>query len=292
MLHLTPFPRRLLCLTLTLFLLLPLPARAEEIIGGEDSGLVNLLLIGRDNEADSCSRADCIILCTLRPQTRLITVTSFLRDLYVPIPGHEDNRLNAAYALGGMALLRQTLEESFGLHIDGCIDVDFNQFSRIIDLLGGVEVELRQDEADFINGKTDSHLTEGPSLLTGQQALIYSRIRKLDSDGDFSRTARQRKVLFSLLERYRSASLLTVLSVIADALPMIDTDLQKRQILSLGSTLFPVLRDPVIVSQRVPEDDSFSYRRIRNMEVLWADIPALRQQLRESLLPSGSTPAG
>lgn len=283
-------PRRWLCLFLALLLLPPLPARASgtepesTLIGGEDSGLINILLIGRDGGEDAVSRSDSIILCSFRPETRQITITSFLRDLYVPIPGMEGNRINAAYAYGGVSLLRQTMEENFDLYLDGCIEVDFSQFSQIIDILGGVTIELRQDEAETINKQVPGTLTEGTHCLTGEQALAYSRIRKLDKDGDFSRTGRQRKLLTSLLESYRSADLLTVLSVIMDTLPMVTTDLSKREIFRLAAKLFPFLEDPVVVSQRIPADGSYAYRRVRDMEVLIADAEEVKRQLRESLL--------
>lgn len=275
------FVHRLLCILLVLCLLCPLPASAAE----KDS-LIHILLVGRDESQDAVSRSDSIILCSFQPDTNRITITSFLRDLYVPIPGMEENRINAAYACGGLSLLRQTVEENFDVAIDGCIDVDFSQFSQIIDILGGVTLELRQDEADAINARVSGDLTEGTHLLSGEQALAYSRIRNLDSDGDFSRTGRQRKLLTSLLDSYRNANLLTILSLLMEALPMVSTDLENRQVIALAAKLFPFLRDPVVSSQRLPADGSFTYRRIRGMEVLTADMEDLRQQLHQSLLPA------
>lgn len=279
--------RRLLCLLSALLLLCPLQvsAGATTVTDTAEPELIHLLLVGRDERVDAVSRSDSIILCSFHPDSKRITITSFLRDLYVPIPGMEDNRINAAYACGGMELLQQTMEKNFGLSIDGCISVDFSQFSQIIDVLGGVTIELRQDEADAINKRVAGSLTEGTQLLTGEQALAYSRIRNLDSDGDFSRTQRQRKLLTSLLDSYRNANLLTILSVIMDALPMISTDLENRQIFALAAKLFPFLNDPQIVSQRMPADGTFRYQRIRGMEVLEADMEKLKQQLHQSFLP-------
>lgn len=256
------------------------------LIGGEGSGLINILLIGQDRREESGGRSDCVILCSFHPESRQVTITSFLRDLYVEIPGYESNRLNAAYAHGGMELLQQTMEKNFEVSIDGCIEADFSHFSQIIDILGGVTIELRQDEADAINKTVPGTLTEGTHLLGGNQALAYSRIRNLDKDGDFSRTLRQRKLLSSLLDSYRNASLLTVLSVVVDTLPMISTNLSKKQILVLAATLFPMLDNPGIKSQRIPQDGAYSYSTIRNMEVLTADMDTIRKHLRESLLPS------
>lgn len=261
------------------------PVSADsDLIGGKDSSMINILLIGQDRrEEESISRADSIILCTFRPEEKKIIVTSFLRDLYVKISGHQDNRLNAAYALGGMELMTKTIEENFCLQIDGCVEADFSQFPQIIDILGGVSIELRQDEADSINRAVPGTLTEGIQVLNGTQALAYSRIRNLDSDGDFSRTARQRKLISSLLESYRDANLLTILSIVVDTLPMITTDLSKKQILRLTAKLFPLLDSPQFLNQRVPADGTYKYQRIRNMEVLTADMESIRKQLRDTL---------
>lgn len=275
--------RRLLCMLLVLCLLSPTPAGAAQTASEEDSSLIHILLVGRDASQDAVSRSDSMILCSFQPETNRIVLTSFLRDLYVPIPGREENRINAAYACGGLTLLRQTVEENFDLEIDGCIDVDFSQFSQIIDILGGVTLELRQDEAEAINSRVSGDLTEGIHLLSGEQALAYSRIRNLDSDGDFSRTSRQRKLLTSLLDSYRNANLLTILSLLTEALPMISTDLENRQIISLAAKLYPFLHDPVVVSQRLPADGTYTYQRIRGMEVLVADMGELRQQLKQAL---------
>ena len=277
--------RRLMCLLLVFCLLSPIHAGAAQPASQEEDDLIHLLLVGRDESQDDVSRSDSMILCSFQPETNRIVLTSFLRDLYVPIPGREENRINAAYACGGLTLLKQTVEENFDLDIDGCIDVDFSQFSQIIDILGGVTLELRQDEADAINARVEGALTEGIHLLSGEQALAYSRIRNLDSDGDFSRTGRQRKLLTSLLDSYRNANLLTILSLLTQALPMISTDLENRQVIALAGKLYPFLHDPVVVSQRLPADGTYHYRRIRGMEVLTADMEQLRQQLHQSLYP-------
>lgn len=262
-------------------------ANGDGLVGGKDSGLTNILLIGQDSSADAASRSDCVILCSFRPESGEITITSFLRDLYVEIPGHRANRINAAYAFGGMALLQQTIQEDFGVFIDGCMEVDFANFPKIIDALGGVTLELRQDEADSINQTLFGNLTEGKNVLNGEQALAYSRIRNLDTDGDFSRTNRQRKLLSSLLDSYQNANLLTILSVVLDTLPMVSTNLDNKQILRLTTKLFPLLKNPTVHSQRIPGDGQYRYKTIRGMSVLVADMDKIREQLQHSLLEFG-----
>lgn len=248
-----------------------------------DRKIVNILLIGQDRrEGESQVRSDSMILCTFQKETGQLTMTSFLRDLYVPIPGHSSNRINAAYSFGGSRLLKQTIEENFSVTIDGCVEVDFQQFSQIIDLLGGVSMELRQDEAEIINQETGSSLSEGTYTLTGQQALTYSRIRSLDLDGDFSRTNRQRKVMSALLDAYRKASPSRLLPLVGQVLPMITTDLNHGQILLLALELAPHLSDARIVSQRIPADGTFTDDTINGMSVLVADMEAARQLLQET----------
>ena len=256
-------------------------------LGTRESNVVNILLIGQDSrEGESQARSDSMILCTLDREADRLTTTSFLRDLYLPIPGHGSNRINAAYSFGGMPLLKQTLEENFGITIDGAIEVDFQQFSRIIDMLGGVSIELRQDEAEFLNRETGSDLTEGTHTLTGHQALTYSRIRSLDADGDFSRTNRQRKVITALLGSYRNVRFSELIPTINTLLPMISTDLNQAQILLYALEVLPALSDAQITSQRVPADGTYTDQTIDGMSVLVADMDTARQLLRESLQKS------
>lgn len=257
----------------------------SELIGGTGSGIVNILLIGQDRrEGEETARSDSMILCTYHRKTGNVTMTSFLRDLYVPIPGHHDNRINAAYSEGGAPLLDRTLRENFDLHIDGNIEVDFSQFSQIIDLLGGVQLELREDEAAEINKETGSTLSAGVQLLNGEQALTYARIRKLDADGDFSRTNRQRKLMNALLGSYRNIKWKDLLPLMDELLPLISTDMNYGKLVLLAMEILPKLSGAQITSQRIPADGTFTDAKIDGMAVLSADLEANRQLLRETLL--------
>jgi len=257
----------------------------DDRIGGPNSGLINILLIGQDaREGETQSRSDSMILCTYNKNAQKMTMTSFLRDLYVPIPGHGSNRINAAYSYGGAALLQKTIDQNFNIAIDGYVEVDFSHFSDIIDSMGGVELELRQDEADVINQQTGSSLTEGTQLLDGFQALTYSRIRSLDIDGDFSRTNRQRKVINALADSLRGSSIKELTPVISKILPMITTDLSRGQLLLYAVEILPHLSKMEILSQSIPAEGTFTDKTIDGMAVLDADMNAQRQHLENTLL--------
>ena len=259
----------------------PLP-EAQTQIGGQDT--IHILLVGQDRQGNETrARSDSMILCTVHKKDRTLTLTSFLRDLYVQIPGYRSNRLNAAYAAGGMKLLGQTLEKNFGITPHGTIEVDFTRFAELIDLLGGVDLSLRSDEATFINAATGGDLTEGSWRLTGAQALAYARIRKLDADGDFSRTQRQRNLLTALFAAYRSAGLAQILSLLEEALPMLTTDLTREELWDLAAQLVPLLPNLEIRSQFIPVEGTYSYKTIRNMAVLVADLEAARNLLQETI---------
>lgn len=252
-------------------------------------GMFHILLIGQDSQDGGTSaRSDSMILCSYDISGKKLFLTSFLRDLYVPIPGHERNRINAAYAFGGSKLLQQTLEENFDLQIDGTVEVDFSQFSQIVDLLGGVTIPLRSDEARVINEKTGSNLSEGNHVLNGQQALAYSRIRKLDADGDFSRTSRQRTVVEAIVDSYRNAGSTTVLRLLYRLIPMIRTDMQTGQILALAVSVVPNLSQTRIVSQHIPAAGTYTDQTIDGMAVLVPDLEKCTALLHDAFQPDSS----
>lgn len=255
------------------------------LIGGKGSGIVNILLIGQDREeGEERARSDSMILCSFNKKTKQLTMTSFLRDLYVKIPGFGSNRINAAYTFGGMELLDRTIRENFGVYIDANVEVDFAQFAQIVDTLGGVEIELRADEAAHITQKTGIETQEGKQLLNGEQALTYSRIRKLDADGDFARTNRQRKVLSAVIDTYEGAGLGEILDTVDVLFPMVNTDINPLEMVKYVVDLFPVLSGEELVSQRIPADGAYENRSIDGMSVLVADLDAARQMLRTTLI--------
>ena len=252
------------------------PVRTEPE-AAPDAEIRNILLIGRDGTS-APARSDTVILCSFDPGARRLTLTSILRDLWVPIPGHGEDRINAAYALGGSALLAQTLEEAFGIPIHGTAETDFESFARITDLLGGVDLELREDEAEEISRVTGTDLAGGLRHLNGPQALAFARIRKLDPDGDFSRTRRQRRLLEAMYTALQDLSPGQRLTLARKLYPLISTDLTLSDLLSMAPALLPIMDNGELLTQHVPQE--YRDRRILGKAVLEADreqIAALLQ---------------
>ena len=256
-----------------------------QTIGGEDD-IVNILLIGQDRRPGEVrTRSDSLILVTFNKVKKTITLTSFMRDLYVDFPpGYLDNRINVAYYFEGMEFLNETLELNFGVVVDANFEVDFDQFRNLIDLLGGVELELTAAEAQYINTKMGKEcVQEGKNRLTGTQALWHARNRSSGGNGDFGRTNRQRDVLYALIDAYKSKSVAEAMGLLDDILPMLTTDLDRNELITYVMALFPMLAECEVITQGIPVEGSYYMANIRGMSVLVPDMEKNRQALIDSL---------
>ena len=180
-----------------------------------------------------------------------------------------------------MPLLDETLKLNFGVEIDGNIEVDFNRFTQLIDLVGGVDIALTDAEAAWlIRGGTS--VVPGMNHLTGEEALNYARIRKLDND--FGRTNRQRKVITSVLQSCKSSSVSTLMDLLNTALPMIATDMSEKEIMDLAMDLIPILPElKIVASQSIPAKGTYESARVKGMYVLVADMQANMDILNETI---------
>ena len=259
----------------------------------EVNELVNILLIGKDTGRDNNRKnSDVMILCTINKAAKTLTMTSFMRDIYVQIPGYDGNKLNACYPLGGIELLDACLEENFGVQVDANIVVDFSGFVKLIDLAGGVDIQLTQQEASHLNnnravgaGKNEKwYLKEGKNTLDGEQALAYVRIRYLGTDVE--RTNRQRKVVTALLEKARSMNPEELYALVKEGAGMLTTDMTDSQIWEYATEFVPMLTDLKIVSQRIPVDDSYNFSDVGRIgDCIIIDFDVNRKFLADTLHP-------
>lgn len=199
--------------------------------------VINVLLMGADRGTNA-GNTDVMMLVSLNKKTRELKLVSFLRDsyLYIDSPnGSYCSKLNAAFSMGGPECLLQTIENNYKIEIDNYVMVNFESFVEIIDAMGGVTVDVQKYEADYNYKKFKIELPYGENVtLNGKQALCFCRIRGCDSDGDVSRTRRQRQVIESIIDRVKTASIGDLNKYIDILLPYVDTGYSKTQILSLG----------------------------------------------------------
>lgn len=202
--------------------------------------VTNILLLGVDaraGEDSEASRADSMMLISLDSKNHTIKLTSFLRDTWIYIPSADKNqRLNAACTYGGYSGVVDTIEYNFGIKIDGYVVADFEMFKVMVDSIGGVEVEVTEKEANEVTNhpKRYGHVTldSGTYTLTGEQALAYCRIRKIDTD--WKRTERQRTVIQAIIKGLVSSGPFGAYKMASSVAPYIETDLSKSEIRSLA----------------------------------------------------------
>ena len=246
-----------------------------------DPWVKNILLIGVDDKkGGTVSRSDTMILVSIDRKHSQIKMTSFMRDTYVTIPGHGDEKLNAACVYGGPQLVVETIEYNFGVDIDNYVLVDFNAFRDVIDSLGGVTVQVEQREAEYINRTSKQNIEYGDNVtLNGEEALVYVRIRYLDSD--FYRTQRQRKVITAILSQVKKANPLDLIDTGKTVLSYVETDMNpvELSILAEGAVLMYMRYD--IIQSRVPFDNNYYSSTIGGSAVLTIDKAQTSEILKE-----------
>lgn len=243
----------------------------------------NILLIGVEALPQfGGSRSDTMILISVNSKDKKIYMTSLMRDMYVQIPGYADAKLNSAYSYGGAPLLVDTIERNLQVKIDGYVMVGFESFEWIIDRLGGVEITLTAEEAEYL--RTTRYITKeeyrnvvaGPQVLNGNQVLGYCRVRKVPTangtHSDFGRTERQRTVLKKLFEKYKDNNVFTLLSVLNDCLPLVTTNISKADMQNLLET---VVEDRILSLDtfRIPASGTYESTTIAGLDVIivkWA----------------------
>ena len=262
----------------------------------KEDGVVNVLLIGNDSrENGEDGRSDAMILLSISNKTKKIYMTSLLRDMYVDIPGHDGNRLNAAYSFGGAELLMETIEQNLDITVNRYVLVNFEAFANLVDAVGGIELDLTSEEIEYVNGYlveyniltnrpqgTDNMDTSVSGLvhLNGPQALAYSRNRYLGTD--FGRTDRQRKVLTAVIHKLPSALVTNPKGLMDGLLPNLTTNLTRGECFSLSLMAGKMLTYD-IESDSIPQPGTYRDVTIRKMAVLEVDFDANIQYLKEKL---------
>lgn len=248
-------------------------------------GEYRLLIVGVDtDDAGIKGRSDTMILAVLNTRLKTLKLISFMRDLYVTIPGRGHNRLNAAYVYGGQELLRRTLEENFGVVADAYLAVNYSLMTELVDAIGGVELTVEEYELKPLNGILRYYnyqreipedegvlAASGTRILTGLQAMSYARIRKVDSD--FERVGRQQRVLEAIYTRLRQLPVDRLGQIILSFIGRVSTDISMSDALNLLQDLLQA-GDLRISALSIPVNKSFSSKMIRKAYFL---VPNLKK---------------
>ncbi len=222
----------------------------------KDMRIKNIALFGTDaRENIDGGRSDTIIIASVNPKNGEIKLISIARDTYVEIPGHGQTKINHAYAYGGAELAVKTLNLNFGLDITDFVSVNFDQLTEIVDILGGIDVEITENERQEFNRiiaeTTNETLSESGFVhLNGAQTLCYSRIRKSDSDD--ARTERQREVLELIFNKMLDVSPLQYPSIVRELMPYVTTSLSTEEILQLAGVM--ITKNPTMQTCGLPNE--------------------------------------
>lgn len=247
-----------------------------------DQNITNIMLVGQAaREGEEHLIADTMILCSINRETKTLTMTSLMRDLrlvwpeYIDINGKPhtgNNRINMAYNMGyrwagnnskgGMDVLAGIVEYNFGVKVDHTIEVNFNTFQQVMEMMEGVTVTINQEEIDYLQknypeSNTAKTLEPGVVRLSPYLALGYARMRKV-GHGDFERTERQRKVITSMLWELAHMNIFEINKMFTTLLPSIVTDMTNEQITNYALEFIPMIKDIKIQSQRIPFDGTYS----------------------------------
>ncbi|NLC17616.1 MAG: LCP family protein [Clostridiales bacterium] len=261
--------------------------------GKKEKGVYNILVLGEEaiGQGAGRGRTDVIIIATINTNTKSLKLTSLMRDTLVKIPGYKENKLNVVYELGGIDLMYKTLAQNFDIHLDGSVLVNFKNFEKIIDELGGLEITLTAAEAkylrttNYISNPEYRTVVEGKQLMNGNQVLGYSRIRKraaiTGNNNDYGRTDRHRIILNAIFEKCKSKDKVELAGLMLKFLPMLTTDIDANGFetlldayLQTGATSIEQLR--------IPANGTFRDNiKVRGMSVLIPDYEVNTNMLHD-----------
>ena len=265
--------------------------------------VTNILLIGSDTRDDNeYGRTDTMILLSVNKSDKTITMTSFMRDMYVNIKGRNRDgeeldfwdKLNSAYVYGGAELLMDTIEYNFDVSVDDYVYVDFFAFIDIVDSVGGIELDISDEEAAGMEdpmreqnrilgqaGSTDLLEHGGKLTVNGNQALGYARLRYV-GNADFQRTERQREVISKLIAKVKSSDPVTVNRFAKTFCSKLSTNMSKPQMMMMTyKALFSVKYE--IKSLRLPAEGDYGYGIHGDQSTLDVDFDACRELLRKEI---------
>ena len=270
----------------------------EDKLSKYDDSITNIALFGIDASDGGVGRSDSIMIATIDTHNKKLKLTSIMRDSYVNIDGHGLDKINHAYAFGKAELAIKTLNENFDLNISEFAAVNFSTLPKIIDKLGGIELDIDSEELQYINGyisdlnginntSVSPISSTGLQHVNGTQAMAYCRIR-YTSGGDYKRTERHREVLSKMFEKILSMSPTSYPSLLNEILPMISTSLSASEIMDLGNEVLKV-GSTSLEQERFPLDGYCEGQMIGGVYYLTFDKETTVNQLHDYIFEDKRT---
>ena len=249
----------------------------------KDKDVVNVLLVGSDSRDPDAEmgRSDTMMLVSFNKAEEKATVISFLRDSLVEIDGYGQSKLGHTFAYGGVGLTINTLNKQFDLDIQNYIIINFENLVGIIDDLGGIRVNLTEEEAEYYRANGMPDIQAGDVTLTGSQALAHARNRSLDND--FGRTRRQRSVLYGIYNKVmEQKDPQAIMSLITYCMTQVSTNMDVTELYNIATDVMSIehLRTQ---QAAVPKDGTYEFGTYEGMSVLNLDMDANRQYIKELL---------
>ena len=206
----------------------------------------NIAIFGVDSREDDYgkgNRSDCMIIASINNETKEVRLISVYRDTYVNIQGHGLDKITHAYSYGEAPLAINTLNTNLDLNISEFVTVNFDSVSDAVDELGGVTINIENEEIKYINDYIDAtaqithntakHVTSaGRQTLDGVQAVAYSRIR-YTAGGDYKRTERMRNVIEAMANKLKSKNIMEINNFMDEILPKVYTNISQKTIMSM-----------------------------------------------------------
>ena len=276
-----------------------------------DKNVKNILIIGCDTrDPNTKGRTDVMMVMSVNTEKKVITMTSLMRDMYLPLVGYYNDgtkmyndeepdglyrsKLNAAYVFGGAELLMDTIKYNFGLEIDDYVYIDFSSFTAIADSVGGITVEVTDEEVEALNEctleqnrlngdpDTKDYLKKGGKVeLNGNQTLSYARMRRV-GNADFQRTQRQRIVMTKLIEKVKDVNIFKKLGFMKAVMSSLTTNMSKTDLFFYGYKA-PFYLGYEIKELRLPADNEFEYGEHAGQSTLDVDIEKCRKRIKEAI---------
>lgn len=270
-----------------------------------EDGVYNILLVGVEaigNNSVASGRTDSIMIATINTKQKTLGLTSIMRDSYVTIPGYYDTKINAAFGHGGIELLYETIAYNYNLRLDGSAIVSFKTFQKIIDELGGIDIEITPAEAQYLNTtnyvskKSNRTLKPGMNHMNGNQALGYARVRyRATLDGsvdDFGRTSRHRRVMGAIFKEVKKSNPITLVKLLDTVFSQVQTDIKKSNASSYLAEVLELSLDGVPLDNlRLPIDGSYQGVKINRAAVVTFDAAANKEALANFVFGSHKKPA-